>query len=222
MTRLLIFLFLLIALFPYKISAKEGYDEGILFLKPIVYFNSMDIKYHDPNLVGLYSRNTVSNSINGLYTRTTRYGMLISSGFGFGERYYYLSTPLGEVMNARIFYLNWDFNMGYRFVDKAKMKQDIRLGNLVNTALGETGIQNQSLARGRFGRNKEGNGSTMIQYAQWNTLLNNFIFLGLRVEHRFLMGKQQINYAESSAYQNGRDIYYSSQTGLALVAGITL
>lgn len=223
MTKALITLLLPLIVLGYTSAAKEGYDQSFLFLKPILYFNDMDIKHHDPNLVGLYARNTVSNSINGQYTRTTKYGMLISSGFGFGERYYYVSSPLGEVANARIFYLNWDINIGYRFLDKARSKQDIRVGNLTNTGLTEreSGRSN-TLGRGTLGRNKEGNGTTMIQYAQWNTQINDIILVGLQVEHRFLMGKQKINYIESSYYKSGRDIYHSSQTGLALILGLVL
>lgn len=222
MTRPVLTLLSFIVLLSHKTSAKTGYDEGTLFLKPIVYFNAMDIKQHDPKLVGLYARNTISNSINGLYTRVTKYNMVISSGFGVGERYYYLSTPLGEEVNTRIFYLNWDANIGYRFLDKAKMKQDIRIGNLTNTALGERVSGAGTSMKGTLGRNKEGNGTTMIQYAHWNTQINERIILGLQLEHRFMMGKQKINYVESSWHNGGRDIYDSSQTGAALIVGLLL
>lgn len=221
MTRSIFTLLLFSILLSHKTSAKTGYDEGSLFLKPIVYFNAMDIQQHDPNLVGLYARNTVSNSLNGLYTRVTKYGMIISSGFGAGERYYYLSTPLGEEVNTRVFYFNWDLNMGYRFMDKPKMKHDIRIGNLTNTALGERSGSGTSV-RGTLGRSKDGNGTTMIQYAHWNTQINERIIIGLQVEHRFFMGKQKINYIESSYYKTGRDIYNSSQTGAALIVGLVL
>jgi hypothetical protein len=103
------------------------------------------------------------------------------------------------------------------------MKQDIRIGNLTHTALGEISISNrQAYSRGTLGRSREGNGTSMIQYARWSIQLNNVIVLGLQVEHKFFTGQQKINYVEYYMNTTGRDIYNCSQSGAAIIAGFVL
>lgn len=221
MTKYLTTLLTIILISTLTANAQKGYDEGIVFLKPIFYLNNIDIEYNSGNSGNFTTRPTISNSINILYTRVTKHKLLLSSGFGVGERHYYLNPTQGEIVNARIFYLNWDLNIGYRFTDKEKIKQEIRVGNLTNTALGEARVSTRQFnANGTLGRSLEGNGTTMIQYLQWNIRLRDKLMLGIQVERKLLDNKQEINYVEYGMNRNGIDIYNSSQTGAAIIVGV--
>lgn len=221
MTKYLLTLYIIILMSTLTANGQKGYNEGTVFLKPIFYLNNIDIKYTSGNTQSFYTRSTISNSLNVQYTRITKDKILLSSGFGLGERHYYLNSTQGQIANARIFYLNWDLNIGYRFTDKEKIKLEIRAGNLTNTALGEVRLSaRQFNSNGTLGRNGEGNGTTMIQYLQWNIRLHNKVMLGLQVERKLLDSKQEINYVAYSMNRNGIDVYNSSQTGVAIMVGL--